>query len=169
MNSTTLKTSLLASGALMLGACSVLTTPYASYEPATERIVSGPELTGAPNPLGPLKLETPELRARLSDRKAFYRYQYAELWVVRGFPIERGVVVFAAAGRPLRSMKEIAVAGQCVDADLRQGGGDVRQGERRLLLPGTNGRDMDAWHERNFGKNNVPLTRACRVSVLFDM
>lgn len=89
MNLETLKTLSLVGAALTLGACGTLAdivnqSPAASSAP---QIVAAPEPTGKPNPRGPLKRETAELRAQLNDPKAFYKYQYEELWVVGAFPI----------------------------------------------------------------------------------
>jgi hypothetical protein len=171
MNVEPLKTLLLVSSALLLTACGALADAV-NQPPRAAHIVSGPQFTGQQSPFGPLKRETTELRERLKDPKAFYRYQYSELWVVGAFPIERGVIVFAAPGRPLRSTAEIAAAAQCVDEDLRRGaesGARMGLADKKLLLTGTNWQDMNEWHQQYFGKNQVPLGRSCRISVLFDM
>jgi hypothetical protein len=167
-----LKTLITASAVLVLTACGTI-AQISNYEPPRPSgIVSGPEFTGKQSPFGPLKRETAELRERLKDPKNYYRYQYSELWIAGAFPIERGVVVFAAPGRPLRSGDEIAAAAQCHAEDIRKSvssGESVALADKKLLLAGTNGREMNAWHAQFFGKNEQVLGRTCRINTLFDM
>jgi hypothetical protein len=48
-------------------------------------------------------------------------------------------------------------------------GESVALADKKLLLAGTNGREMNAWHAQFFGKNEQALGRTCRINTLFDM
>lgn len=170
-----LKTVLLAGAVLALTACVDLAQRYEAQAQADripQQIVSGPEFNGKQSPFGPLKPETAELRERLKDPKSFYRYEYAELWIAGAFPIDRRVIVFAAPGRPLRSGDEIAAAAQCYEGDIRKSvssGDQVGLRDKKLLLARAGYHEVNAWHAQAFGKKEVPLGRACRVGVMYDM